>query len=470
MEAAAKVRVPDVVASALARAGVERGVTVLVALSGGADSVALLRGLVEVRDALGIRIAAAHLNHGIRGAESDHDEAFVRGICAALNVELTVERAHALVPDQANLEERARDARREFLNRAADALGARYIALGHHGDDQAETVLMRAMRGAGITGLGAMRECGPGRIIRPLLGLWREEIREYLGEIGAPYVTDSSNFSTAILRNRVRLELIPMLERDHAPDARVRLVELAAEMRALDDLVRGLAKDELARMIRADGALDVTRFSSLAPGLRVPVLREFAASSLGGLRGLERTHWLAMEKLCAHGPPNGEVHLAGGVRLTRAYAAVRFTPASRGRGEGFSVALAVDEVTEIERAGFAFASAMVARDDARYPADHLRALFDASSAAGRLVARNLRPGDRIRPLGIGGSRKLKDVFIDRKVPRLRRANYPVVTLGDEIVWVPGLARARTALVTTETRRVLEVTARALLSQESRRCA
>jgi tRNA(Ile)-lysidine synthase len=462
METAANRRVPEVVASALARSGVERGATVLVALSGGPDSVALLRALLELRDALGIRIAAAHLNHGIRGDESDRDEAFVRGLCTTLNVRLIVEHTYGLTPEK-NLEERARDARREFLNRAADALGARYIALGHHADDQAETVLMRAMRGAGITGLAAMSESGPGRIFRPLLRLWREEILEYLREIGAAYVTDSSNLSATFLRNRVRLELIPSLERAWAPDVRARLVELATDMRALDDLVRGLAKAELERATRADGALDIGGFASLAPGLRVPVLREFAARSLGSLRRFERTHWVAMEKLCVEGPPNGEVHLPGGVRLARAYSSLRFTSARRDRDVEFRVRLAVDHVTEIVQAGFAFETSVVALEEAHNPAGHLSALFDASHAAGQLIARNFRPGDRIRPLGIAGTRKIKEVFIDRKVPRPRRANYPVVTLDDEIVWVPGLARARSALVTPKTTRVLKVTARALPS-------
>lgn len=463
METAANRRVPEVVASALARSGVERGATVLVALSGGPDSVALLRALLELRDALGIRIAAAHLNHGIRGDESDRDEAFVRGLCTTLNVRLIVERATTLSADASNLEERARDARREFLNRAADALGARYIALGHHADDQAETVLMRAIRGAGITGLAAMSQSGPGRIIRPLLTLWREEILEYLREIGAPYVTDSSNLSATFLRNRVRLELIPSLERAWAPDVRARLVELATDMRALDDLVRGLAKAELERATRADGALDIGGFASLAPGLRVPVLREFAARSLGSLRRFERTHWVAMEKLCVEGPPNGEVHLPGGVRLARTYSSLRFTSARRDRDVEFRVRLALDQVTEIVQAGFAFETSVVVLEEAHNPAGHLSALFDASHAAGHLIARNFRPGDRIRPLGIAGTRKIKEVFIDRKVPRPRRANYPVVTLGDEIVWVPGLARARSALVTPKTTRVLKVTARALPS-------
>src|ERR1700688_2222155 len=185
--------VPDAIAAALERAAIRPGATVLVALSGGADSVALLHSLIELRDRFEVRIVAAHLNHRIRAFESDRDENFVREMCARLGIELRVARARGLDADSANLEERARDARHRFLNRAADALGADFIALAHHADDQAETVLMRILRGAGIAGLAAMSERGPGRLVRPMLAAYRAEILSYLQARGISFVEDSSN-------------------------------------------------------------------------------------------------------------------------------------------------------------------------------------------------------------------------------------------------------------------------------------
>src|SRR6202011_5342686 len=181
--------------AALERAAIRRGATILVALSGGADSVALMHALLELRERFEVRIEAAHLNHRIRALESERDENFVREMCARLGVELQVARARGLDPDSANLEERARDARYRFLNRAADALGADFIALAHHADDQAETVLMRMLRGTGSAGLAAMSEHGPGRLIRPILGIYRAEILAYLNARGIPFVEDSSNHS-----------------------------------------------------------------------------------------------------------------------------------------------------------------------------------------------------------------------------------------------------------------------------------
>src|SRR3984885_1469947 len=232
-------KVTGAIEAALLRAGALRGASILVGLSGGADSVALTCALLELREAMTLRIVAAHLNHRIRGAESDRDEQFVRAMCARLGVELIVERADGLdaSTSSANLEERARDARREFLLRVADRVQAHFVALGHHRDDQAETVLMRLMRGSGAAGMAAMAEHGPERLIRPMLSISRAEVREYLEACAIPFVEDSLNSSRDFLRNRIRGELLPMLERDYAPGLGARLVEVADEMRSLDALV-----------------------------------------------------------------------------------------------------------------------------------------------------------------------------------------------------------------------------------------
>src|ERR1700683_1245 len=177
--------------AALARAGVRRGASIVIGLSGGGDSVALTSALIGLRKRMGLKLAAAHVNHRLRADESDRDEEFVRAMCARLGVELQVERAEGLgAISGANLEERARYVRREFLGRAADHVGADFIALGHHRDDQAETVLMRLMRGAGAAGVAAMAERGPGRLIRPMLSLSRVAICEYLGARGISFLED----------------------------------------------------------------------------------------------------------------------------------------------------------------------------------------------------------------------------------------------------------------------------------------
>lgn len=463
-------RVRDAIAAALERAAIPPGTTILVGLSGGADSVALMHALLDLRARFEVQIGAAHLNHRIRAHESDRDEAFVREMCARLEVELSVERAHGLDADSPNLEERARDARHRFLNRTADALGADYIALGHHADDQAETVLMRMLRGAGGAGLAAMAGCGPGRLIRPMLGLYRAEILAYLHARGIAFVEDSSNRSPAFLRSRIRTELIPMLEREYAPGLRRRLVEVAGEMRSVDNFMVAAASIEFdamrsQAMRSGDDALDVARFGALAPALQMTVIRLYLGARMGSLRRITRAHLEALRRLAVGGGPSDSIDLPNGWRAEREYNLIRVVNRIPNpilvTAEAFSVPLRLDGITIVEAASYRFeASTIAVAADASIPSNLRVALFDAAEIRDSgLVVRNFRNGDRIHPLGMRGARKVKDVFIDRKLPRGDRGRFPIVTIAGQVAWLPGLARGSAALVTKATETILRVEAR-----------
>ena len=456
-------KVVGAIEAALLRVGVRPGSSLLIGLSGGADSVALTSVLVELRERLRLRITAAHLNHRIRAAESDRDEAFVRAMCARLGIELIVERADGLAT-VANLEERARDARREFLLRVADQVQADFVALGHHRDDQAETVLMRLMRGAGAAGMAAMAERGPGRLIRPMLAVSRAEIREYLDARAIPFVEDSSNASRDILRNRIRADLLPMLEREYAPGFSGRLVELAGEMRSLDDLVSAIAARELDAMRIGGDALDVSGFSAQNRAVRAVVIRLFLAERMGSLRKISRAHVESVLHLMLDGGPSDSIDLPGGWRAAREYNLLRLLDARARKAisADFSVPIALDGITIVEAAGFKFEASTIPAADATMPDTLSVAMFDAAKIADAgLVARSFRKGDRIHPVGMHGTRKVHDVFVDRKLPRASRERFPVVTLGDAIAWLPGLARADCALATNATETVLRVEASAI---------
>ena len=450
--------------AALKRAGVGSGASILVALSGGGDSVALTHALIELRDQLGLKIAGAHLNHRMRGTESDRDEEFVSAMCSRVGIELTVERADGLLESVANIEERARDARREFLDRAADRLGADFIALGHNRDDQAETVLMRLMRGAGAAGLAAMAERGPGRLIRPMLTVSRAEIRDYLNARAIAFVEDSTNESRDFLRNRIRHDLMPMLERDYAPGVAGRLVALADEMRSLDELVAAIAANELAAM-RTRGAhgaaLDIARFSALNRAVQAGVIRQFLAERIGSLRKISRTHIEAIRRLVLEGGPSDSMDIRGGWRARRQYNLLELIPAAatRDTSVAFEVPIALDGVTIVEAAGLKFDASTMAAADASLPKSLFVAMFDAAKVPdGNLIARNFMPGDRIHPIGMQGTRKVQDVFVDRKLPRPQRNLIPMIMIEGRIAWIPGLVRADCALVTKATETVLRVEA------------
>lgn len=453
----------DAIEAALLRARLRRGSSILVGLSGGADSVALTCALLELRERLSFRVVAAHLNHRIRGDEADRDEEFVREMCARLGIELIVERADGLDASTttANLEERARDARREFLLRVADRVQADFVALGHHRDDQAETVLMRLMRGAGAAGMAAMAERGPAKIIRPMLSLSRAEIREYLDARSIPFVEDSSNSSRDILRNRIRAELLPMLERDYAPGLGERLVELADEMCSLDHLVTAIAARELDAMRVGGGALDMSGFAAVNRAVQAVAIRLFLSEQMGSLRRISRAHVEAIRELILEGGPSDSIDLPGSWRAEREYNLLRLVNARERKAgaEEFSVAIAADGITIVEAAGFRFEASSIAAADASMPNSMSIAIFDAARIADAgLIARNFIEGDRIHPIGMRGTRKVHDVFVDRKLPRARRERFPVVTVAGTIAWLPGLVRGDCALVTKATETALRVEA------------
>jgi tRNA(Ile)-lysidine synthase len=384
-------------------------------------------------------------------------------MCARLGVDLIVERADGLDASisTANLEERARDARREFLLRIADRVQADFVALGHHRDDQAETVLMRLMRGAGAAGMAAMAERGPAKIIRPMLSLARAEIREYLTARGIAFVEDSSNSSRDILRNRIRAELLPMLERDYAPGLGRRLVEVADEMCSLDDLVTAIAARELDAMRVGGGGLDVSGFGAVNRAVQAVAIRLFLSEQIGSLRRISRAHVEAIRELILEGGPSDSIDLPGGWRAAREYNLLRLVNAHEHQAENdvFSVAIAADGTTIVEAAGFKFEASTIAAADASMPASLSVAMFDAAKIADAgLVARNFMQGDRIHPIGMRGTRKVHDVFVDRKLPRARRDRFPIIMIGGTIAWLPGLARGDCALVSKATETALRVKA------------
>ncbi|MFP6663952.1 MAG: tRNA lysidine(34) synthetase TilS [Deltaproteobacteria bacterium] len=445
------------------------GARILVAVSGGADSCALLAGLVALgeRHDFPLRLGVAHIDHGLRGAASRQDAQFVADLAASFGLPFFLAEVR-LGTTRANLEERARDARLAALRGIAGAWRASAIALGHTRDDQAETFLMRLARGAGVASLGAMEVRRADGLLRPLLLQSRAAGRAYLGSRGLAWSEDESNSSPAFFRNRVRHELMPVLDRVLGVDAGARLARLAEELRveselAAAEIARQLGADALrlgqgARAATSGAALSIAALQSAGPaagrllhawiteaGIRLSARQ--VAQALG-LAGAER--------------PSGEVALVGGWRLRRRYAALHLIePHEVARlarlADGWKeVVLPVPSVHELPngmRLAAAIGGALMPRTD--LPAPSPPASYDPSVGGAELrfshahfpaplVARPLRPGDRIALRG--GHRKLADLLVDRRVPRDLRPGLIVVASGAEILWVPGVAANRRALV------------------------
>lgn len=417
------------------------GDTVLAAVSGGADSVALLAALLAVREPLGIRVTAAHLDHRLRGAASADDRGFVEALAARLDVPLVSEAA--TVP-AGNVEAEARRLRYAFLERAADALGATKIATAHTRDDQAETVLLRLVRGAGRRGLGGIRR-RRGRIVRPLLDCDRIQVRAFLVAHGLEWRCDQSNFDLGRERARVRHGFLPALTRELNPRLPAALAALADLMREEDDLL-----DRLAAAAARGATLDAAVLHALDAPLARRAIRHWWRRHGSGRR-LGRAHVDGVRAIAARASGDGEVAVPGGI-ITRHGRQLDFRRGeARRESAPWQRTLAADGALVALPGGWSIAVTEVARDPGLPEGDEV-CVADADGVAAPLVVRNRRPGDRIRALGLGGRTSVKRLLSSRGVPRHRRGDHPLVVADGEILWVPGCARGDRALARPSTAR------------------
>jgi len=435
------------------------GDLVLVAVSGGPDSVAMLHALHTQADDLGITLHVAHLNHGIRGEASDLDEAFVRELAKSFGIQATVERVDVpaiAAAKHLGLEEAAREVRHEFLQRTADTIGARKIAVGHTADDRAESVLLNIIRGAGVDGLGSIRPVR-GNIIRPLIDTWRSEIEAYVRENALPFRVDESNLDTTYTRNRVRHELLPMLERDYNPQARaalLRLTEIASNQSELIDQLTDRAIEQVTR----GGGIDVGLFLDLPTALRFEVLRSEIERLKGDLVDVSFEQVARVIDALETGDDFTITLPSGLVYAIQKGRSFRITHRECVPGvERFEAQLAIPGVTRIPEIELTItAETLDSATVTKIDPDTL--LIDADAVCGVLRVCNPLPGDRITPFGMTGTKKLQDVFVDKKVSRFDRARAAVVVDDERILWVVGVVASESVRVTEQTKSVIRLVA------------
>jgi tRNA(Ile)-lysidine synthase len=436
------------------------GEALLVAVSGGQDSVALLLALAELLEPLGLRLTVGHVDHGLRGAESDEDEQFVRELAGGLGLQALVARPRVKRPS----EEAAREARFAALRELAREASTERIALGHTASDRAETVLMNILRGSGLEGLAAMPAVS-GDLVRPLLGVTREQTAAYCEAKGVRPRTDSTNRDESILRNRVRHSLLPLLELEYQPQASEALQRLAGIAERELEWTRPLVVEALEALVRArDGglSLDLRKLCELPPGLGNRVLREAVAEVRGDLRNISDSHLQALQSLVAEGRTGARAELSG-LWVERTPGAIVLRAGTRQKAASFEVSLAVPGEARLPDAGLAIAArlAPVAECDPALRGP-LCAQLDARVVGAELVLRSPKPGDRWTPLGMRGTKKLQDFLVDKKIPRAEREGMVVVaTTQGEIVWLVGHRVSERAKVTARTERVAELVARPL---------
>jgi tRNA(Ile)-lysidine synthase len=462
---------------------VEPGGRVVVALSGGPDSVALVYLLRELQDAGHVTLAGvAHFNHQLRGAEADADEAFCRSLAAELALPIecgTADVRLAAGQQRRSIEDAARALRYGFLEQAADRLAANAIAVGHSRDDQAETFLLRLLRGSGPRGLAGILPRA-GRVVRPLLDVPRAELRAYVASRGLAFRDDATNNDLAIPRNRVRHELLPYLERELSPGITGILAREAAIARDDEAHLQEAAVDLAASIVLSRSEtgepleLDAAALTSLRPALAGRIARmALQARAPGRFVGYEPIERLL--DFARSGKTGAALSLPGQQAVRKGqHIVLGPEPVRRGRGEtdaktgfanSFSFPLSIPGEVRLDKQGWAIAAEQVDSLTGRsQEAAGSRLSVEIAAEAVRLplAIRSRRAGDRFRPSGLGHRKKLHDFLIDRKIPREMRDSLPLVVDGeDRIVWVVSESVAEDFRVTGASRGVILLKSRRL---------
>jgi tRNA(Ile)-lysidine synthase len=453
------------------------GKLLVLAVSGGPDSLALLYALHHLRDELGLCLHGAHLNHGLRGEASRADAEFAAETFASLGLPFTLEEAKVSSYRQQHhlsLEEAAREVRYAFLTRVAGEQRADAVALGHTADDQAETILMHIIRGSGLAGLRGMETMSRRTLdgseitlVRPLLGVSRQETLEYCRALTLTPRMDESNLSPELRRNRVRLELLPLLER-YNPAIREALVRLsrsaARDMAYVEDRVLEVWP-QIVREGEDSVHIDISAFLKLAPALQAHLLRRAVLAVKGGLEELEQNHIDDMMRLMT-GPAGRSLDLPGEVRFRVGYGEAAVAPATLDTCPLPSLegqhGLVVPGETAV--GGWRISAALI--EDSTEPRTLVRGKsshtlsyverLDFASLGGELWVRPRIPGDRFQPLGMTETKKLQDFMVDSKIPRNWRDRVPLVVSPRGIAWVAGWRIAEWTRVSKDTEQVLEL--------------
>ena len=442
---------------------------VLVALSGGSDSVALLLLLRELEQAGELTVVGvAHLNHGLR-PEAEGDEQFCRALAEEIGIPFRSDLANVRARAEASgtsIEDAGRQARYEFFHCVADELKADTIATGHTKDDQAETFLLRLLRGAGPRGLGGIYP-RVGRVVRPLLEISRDELRAYLASLDQPFREDATNADVSIPRNRVRHELLPLLRDRFSPSIQDVLAREAWIARQDEDRLEQEAIDLASSIVlrrEAGDAVELDRGAliTLHPAIAVRVARlalhQAAPTRFVGFDQIERLLEFARQP-----DERGTLSLPGQHVIRRGGTLILSKAPFKPFSNSFQVLLSIPG--EVTFGHWAVSATRCSKADS-VSVGQLEVVLDAEKVSPVLSVRARRPGDRFRPLGMGGrEKKLQDVLVDRKIERERRDWLPlVVDEMDRILWVVGEAVSEDFRVTEPSRAVIFLKARRLGGQ------
>lgn len=442
---------------------ISEGETILAGLSGGPDSICLLHALHKMKDAFKLNITALYIDHGLRPDETGSEIEFCKDICRKLNLtfmQKSIDVKSCAKEQKLNIQEAARQLRYRIFDETAYEINARKIAMGHTADDQAETLIMRLLRGSGPTGLSGIPPVR-GNIIRPLIEIGREEIERFLDAEKISYIIDSSNLKKDYLRNRIRLSLVPMLK-ELNPDVIETLSKTAAIFRDEERYFEFIVTKTLMKLISRKTDLRIELFLSPFEIMDKVIMRRVlrrAIDETKGLRGISFIHIEDITELVKRGDAGDRLYLPGGIRVIKKYSTILLT--SEPPVQLSACTLAVPGETILKEAGVLIKASVIEdhgpeviiQDSGLWTSF---GIFDADKLDFPLLVRHRIDGDFFYPSGFGRKRKIQNFFVDQKVPRDERDIVPLILSANDIIWVAGYRGDDRFRVAENTKRVLKL--------------
>ncbi|NLI60360.1 MAG: tRNA lysidine(34) synthetase TilS [Clostridiales bacterium] len=445
----------------------DAGHRVVVGVSGGADSLALIHLLEEMRSYIPMTLYVAHVNHGLRGQAAREDANFVKEFARELGLEFFLKEARVsdLSKKWGVSEEQAgRRVRYEFFGEVLDKVEGHRIALAHHKDDQAETILHNIIRGTGLAGLSGIRPIRDGHVIRPLLEISRQEIVDYCHAKGLSYRDDHTNDETIYTRNRIRHLVIPMIEEDFNPNFTNSLVRMGEILRDEEDFLLDYTNKVFANIaVFTNNKVKVllSDFKECHKAIQARLIRHGLELLKKDLMGIEHVHIEGVLSMALNSHVGATLDLPGGYKARNdykhliLYKAPARTEESTGPTPDFQYELSIPGEVLIPQLGIGL-SVREAPQSSVLDKGKRCIYIDADAVGGQLLVRNRRNGDRFKPLGMTGSKKLKDFFIDNKIPRDKRDSIPLVVDRNNIIWIAEYQMSDDYKISKKTRKTLRL--------------
>jgi tRNA(Ile)-lysidine synthase len=436
----------------------QTGDKVLVGVSGGTDSMALLHGLHQLAKTHDWIIYVVHVDHQLRGKESEEDAKYVANFCENQHIPYQIEKVDVTAKkteEGGNKQEIARELRYQAFLRVAKKWNISKMALAHHADDQVETIVMRVLRGtgpSGLTGIPKTRSWQGMQIVRPLLAFYRSELEQYLDLMRIIPRQDESNQSTVYTRNRLRLELIPDMMR-YNPQVKQAILQLGKLVEEEEEVWEKWTKDLLpivsAKMSEHEYQIDIKSFLSHPVALQRRMVKLILNCLID-----ENLPYHSIEQvlqLMVHQSPSVWISLPGGIKGVRSYDKLRLTKGYINEMEQkeWQVPLQIPGTTYLQQGSIQ--AVLTTKQDAEIRESDHKAIFDADLLnLSQVYIRNRRKGDRIQAYGFPGHKRIKALFMEKKIPPIQRNDHPIVAIDDEILWIPAVRRSAIAPVTKET--------------------